>query len=695
MLNKGSRTKASNRTRFHRNVASGFTSSHGKARYSFHLTQGFAGLTLRRVHAPPGRVGVAGGWKLHRAEGPTLVLALSADRRALSETADHISANMNLTEIDESYNNSGNINHLYTYFDVDDLNRVSSHRTKVICQLTPGLAGLALRRVQAPPGRAEEHRSPNFHVVRTSAAPRRQPDTRFGLSGRPASPWMSGQKNRDRSRMLQNYDGSAYGAEWRWAGAQNSHSSPLKSPNADTASQTGYNIANDKTPQRRSFLSPTSEGDQRNLYGQGKPQAKDSTGGGANWYIGVTSQPQAAQYNPIESRLFFEGTVTATDMSRATDTREKGRIGITGSAQAYGGSNGRVTSEAIGRDINPLGRGSGAALVGGMMSEGKLAPSMPGSSGEMNQGNSVNNECAGCRSNGWDVEEPGFNPDDSPKDPGNEFVGEGNWLADPSILGGGNSGAGPVDPGIPEDGWDAGFRQYPPGFSPYPELPDLPGLPKSDADKFWEQFRRNESRKVWLRAKSRSVSRGVNTAVGNVRETCCNQMRKTKQDCRDPFQGDTWCKTVFSAVFDMPDTYQFCREHISSNSSSVTLCGGRAAKCALLCLLDAIMDALGINYGALADIVDHIYDAIRQNWVDLLSGGFMAGAIIALLTSLLKGLGKIAAKIIPILRVILTSATFIGCMTCCIKGYNICKNYLKSGKCKTAGGGLSQSWSHC
>src|SRR5690606_28159788 len=29
-----------------------------------------------------------------------------------------------------------------------------------------------------------------------------------------------------------------------------------------------------------------------------------------------------------QSRLFFEGTVTATDMDRATDTREKGRIGI-------------------------------------------------------------------------------------------------------------------------------------------------------------------------------------------------------------------------------------------------------------------------------------------------------------------------------------------------------------------------------
>src|SRR5690606_11548765 len=34
----------------------------------------------------------------------------------------------------------------------------------------------------------------------------------------------------------------------RWAGAQHAHNSPIHSPNADTASQTGYNIANDKTP---------------------------------------------------------------------------------------------------------------------------------------------------------------------------------------------------------------------------------------------------------------------------------------------------------------------------------------------------------------------------------------------------------------------------------------------------------------
>jgi hypothetical protein len=196
----------------------------------------------------------------------------------------------------------------------------------------------------------------------------------------------------DKGRMLQNYDGSsAYGDQWRWAGSQNSHASPLHSPNADTASQTGYNLSNDKTPQRRSFLSPTTEGDQRNLYGQGKPQAKDSSGSGANWYVGVTSQPQTAQMGSIESRLFFEGTVTATDMDRATDTREKGRVGITGSAQAYAGSYGRVTSEAIGRDINPLGRGSGLLYLGGALFATNYYPRLPKSHTPIGNGNSANN----------------------------------------------------------------------------------------------------------------------------------------------------------------------------------------------------------------------------------------------------------------------------------------------------------------
>ncbi|UNM08208.1 MAG: RHS repeat protein [Planctomycetales bacterium] len=346
--------KDGNRTRFHRNVASGYTSSYGKAMdlgYTFDVRNNMSAIS--------------------DADDANYAAAVTTD------------ANMNITEIDESYDNGNGVNHLYTQFAVDDLNRVTENKTKKYISLSAKWQWT----------RRQHGYNATGSIVNTNMSQYWDGDTP------PAGDSL--QHIYDRGLMLQNYDGSStYGDQWRWAGAQNAHKSPLHSPNSDTASQTGYNLANDKTPQRRTFLSPTTEGDQRNLYGQGKPQAKDSSGSGANWYVGTTSQPQTAQMASIESRLFFEGTVTATDMDRATDTREKGRLGITGSAQSYGGSNGRVTSEAIGRDINPLGRGNGSALVGGMMNMGMLAPSLPGGRGEVNQGNSVNNPCFGCLSGG-------------------------------------------------------------------------------------------------------------------------------------------------------------------------------------------------------------------------------------------------------------------------------------------------------
>jgi len=50
-------------------------------------------------------------------------------------------------------------------------------------------------------------------------------------------------------------------------------------------------------------------------------------------------------------------------MSRATDAREKERLGIFGTSVAYAGSYGRVTSQPIGRDLNPLGRGDGEHML--------------------------------------------------------------------------------------------------------------------------------------------------------------------------------------------------------------------------------------------------------------------------------------------------------------------------------------------
>src|SRR5690606_38396132 len=223
-------------------------------------------------------------------------------------------ANMNITEIDEEYDNGTGVTHVYAYFDVDDLNRVTAHRTKKYNGIAARWEWLKREHGYDAAGRLVNSTLKQWYDGDSEPA---------GLSL---------EHIYDRGRLLQNFDGSStYGDEWRWAGAQQSHNSPLKSPNADTASQTGYNIANDKSPQRRTYLNPTTQGNQRDLYGQGKPQAKDSSGGGANWNQGVSSEPINVSLASVESRLFFEGTVSASDMSRATDTREKGRIGITGS----------------------------------------------------------------------------------------------------------------------------------------------------------------------------------------------------------------------------------------------------------------------------------------------------------------------------------------------------------------------------
>jgi hypothetical protein len=255
------------------------------------------------------------------------------------------------------------------------------------------------------------------------------------------------------------YDGFSHGKVWHWAGAAHEHSAPLKSPNADTASNYAYNIANNASPQRRTFLAPTSEGDEKHLYGQGKPMAKDASGDGADFSTGEASVADDGGGGTVqvESRLFFDGTVApdytsasarpveteshrrarplrpwprrSGAMSRATDAREKGsekvtsanwlqpilwyshfmggtlllfcssRCGILGSGLSYAGSYSRVTSETIGRDLNPLGRGDGNAYVGGQLNLGRITPRLPMSTAPGGWGNSVNNGCGdggGC-----------------------------------------------------------------------------------------------------------------------------------------------------------------------------------------------------------------------------------------------------------------------------------------------------------
>ena len=85
----------------------------------------------------------------------------------------------------------------------------------------------------------------------------------------------------------------------------------------------------------------------------------------------------------------------------ATDAREKGRIGILGSALAYAGSSPRITSEKIGRDVNPLGRGDGMAYVGGMVNLGDIAPELPTGRAARGYGNSINNDNDGATMGEW------------------------------------------------------------------------------------------------------------------------------------------------------------------------------------------------------------------------------------------------------------------------------------------------------
>ncbi|MBN2081716.1 hypothetical protein JW859_05840, partial [bacterium] len=130
--------------------------------------------------------------------------------------------------------------------------------------------------------------------------------------------------------------------------------------------------------------------DERHLFSQGEPQAKDSSGDGADWYAG--QQSAATLSTPaVRSRLFYQGTVAPDDLDRATDARSHSRIGIFGTSQSYAGSSGRVVSEALGRDLNPLGRGDGQAYVAGELNLGQISPSLPKSKAASGTGCSVNN----------------------------------------------------------------------------------------------------------------------------------------------------------------------------------------------------------------------------------------------------------------------------------------------------------------
>jgi YD repeat-containing protein len=315
-------------------------------------------------------------------------------------------ANNNITQLDELMTGTGTVppfqtNHLYSIFEYDDLNRQTKHKTKA------WVAGGTNNWVWVE--RQHEYSAVGA-LVRSGW--RTYPD------GTSPGAYSSSEHAYDQQtgNFVQNVATSgappAKGTRWVWAGAQNAGYGNLFGPNSDTASQDAYTVnasgamGGANIPNRRTFINPSTQGNKRELWGQGRPLGKDSV---AAWSTGTISQPANNHMNPVTSRLVFEGTVTATDLSRVTDMREKGRIGIFGTGFSYAGSYGRVTSETLGRDLNPLGRGDGIGYVGGGQNIGRsaqaigvMSPSLPTVLVPFGTGNSVNNlqggsnDCIGC-----------------------------------------------------------------------------------------------------------------------------------------------------------------------------------------------------------------------------------------------------------------------------------------------------------
>ena len=179
-------------------------------------------------------------------------------------------ANNNIATIDESLLTPGfppQTNHVYTYFDVDDLNRVTAHRVKAYSIPSAGWMWTKTKQEYDGLGRLVQSTWKNWKDGTTE----------------PAGTAVEHVYDKD-GYHIQNYDGvSTYGKVWHWAEEDvlipTVH--PLKSPNADTNNQSAYNVADNATPQRRTFITPNAtpptQGDQRHLWGQGRPMTGNNS----------------------------------------------------------------------------------------------------------------------------------------------------------------------------------------------------------------------------------------------------------------------------------------------------------------------------------------------------------------------------------------------------------------------------------
>ena len=163
---------------------------------------------------------------------PTAILDLVSSGYSTSITCD---ACGNITQVEEVKIVNSEEAELTTTFGYDDLNRLTYHQTQhyEVSGVPPATTTYYKRR---------DHKYDALGRVAQSALTE--------WTGNSISAPTYKDHVYAGSRHVQNVAGMIHGEVWHWAGAAHEHAAPLKSPNADTANNYGYNIANNASPQR-------------------------------------------------------------------------------------------------------------------------------------------------------------------------------------------------------------------------------------------------------------------------------------------------------------------------------------------------------------------------------------------------------------------------------------------------------------